>query len=1034
MSAALLPSSAEEGDAESVAKSGEGDEESESVTSSEEEGDEELREAAIKGDVEFLRKCIAADNPNEYYLTNFRYRYVEDIWDGNIFHIAAQAKQEEFVREAIEKKLLPMEVVNQLLYQQFPDIDKEYPIHIAARNGNLKIVKMFLNAPNNNDNDDKPAQWLLKDNEGNTPCYTAVYEEHEECALEILKMDKEGLLLNMLNDDGESLLYRAVFEGLNKVAMEILTSPHSFSYSGPLGHHALHVLPFCPSEGGKDICRLFLKKVPKLMTQKDNDGDSVFHSWASSGKLWPFECVLESNDIIPDVRKHFIYLIYATNSEGMNPLHYLPEHKPKVNKEGVKIGKLLIDIYREESSSKTSKRELQYPWLVQDNEMNTPLDYAINKGNEEFANLILSEDKNALNTCQKDVLFKAIEKRCQQVTLKILEIVDEKGWTHLLTNDQRLNALHLAPKCSKEFCKELLKRHPELLQGIDKSGNTILHTWIKIGLVWAFEYLLNNEDIDYEWREHFISLIYNDDTNGDKPLHIAASSTYEATHQVVMLLVQALSENSNKDLQLFDSSLPWYSMNPRKEIPLHLAIRCQPDQRLALYLLSLSQGDVMNVLDICKPEEHKILFLAIQKNFFEVVKFVLTRLDKSSWTKYLKDSFTGQNVLHLASTCTDKLWKTYMHKNVKKADKDLGRWLVEEAPEFITQPDKSGITPLDVACEVGASQIIEAMLEKDPLSTYNKLPLAWVKACEKGHVSVIHAFIDCCPEKFSDHCIQHHDSPLHHIKLRNLMRYEEFLKLPYMNDLINLQDSNGATPLHKAIENRNILLAEALLNMDKIKYKIKDNESRTARIMLAKLSKEQDKQWDQMCKNIGFDANLNTSYFQRKTDLLEVRNTLSVVAALLATITFTAGFTLPGGLNQDTGEATLATKAAFLAFLISDTIAMCFSMLVLLCLIWSMVFEPNQSLFLIDRSVGLLRVALYCTLLAFMTGVYIVIAPKTLWAAILIIVMCCFVGISANKTLLYKVLSLVDNLMSFADKKSKDSIHLMEMVCSSFDV
>ncbi|KAL2944778.1 Ankyrin repeat-containing protein ITN1, partial [Bienertia sinuspersici] len=661
-----------------------------------------------------------------------------------------------------------------------------------------------------------------------------------------------------------------------------------------------------------------LKECQSFMTQKDNDGYSIFHSWAGSGKLWPFECALESNDIIP-----------------YNPLHYLPDHKPKVNKEGVKIGKLLIDIYREESSSKTSKRELQYPWLVKDNERNTPLDYAINKGNEEFANLILSEDKNALNTCQKERLSRRDVKKLLKRFLRLW--MRNGGLIFLLmisdlftcTTNKVMYFEFENLWNAEDFCIELLKRHPELLQGIDKSGNTILHKWIKIGQVWAFEYILNNEDIIYEWREHFICLLYDDDTDGETPLHVAATCTYEATHQVVMLL------------------------NSRKEIPLYLAIRCQPDQRLALYLFSLYQGDSMDVLDICMPEEHKILFLAIQKNFFE-------------------DSFTGQNILHLASTCTNK---------------DLGIWLVEEAPEFITQPDKSGIILLDVACDVGATRIIEEMLEKDPLSTSNKLPLAWVQACEKGHVSVIHAFIDCCPEKFSDHCIQHHDSPLHHIKLRNLMRYEEFLKLPYMKDLINLQDSNGATPLHNAIENQNILLAEALLSMDKIKYNIKDNESRTARIMLAKLCKEQDKQW--------------------------VRNTLSVVAALLATITFTAGFTLPGGLNQDNGEAMLATKAAFLVFLISDTIAMCISMLV---------------------SVGLLRVALYCTLLAFMTGVYIVIARKTLWAAILIIVMCCFVGISTNKTLLYKVLSLVDNLMSFADKKSKDSIHLMEMVCSSFDI
>ena len=120
---------------------------------------------------------------------------------------------------------------------------------------------------------------------------------------------------------------------------------------------------------------------------------------------------------------------------------------------------------------------------------------------------------------------------------------------------------------------------------------------------------------------------------------------------------------------------------------------------------------------------------------------------------------------------------------------------------------------------------------------------------------------------------------------------------------------------------------------------------------------------DEKRKRNGFDPRIKTAYFQHKTNLLDVRNTLIVVAALLSTITFTAGFTLPGGFDQNTGEAMLTKKAAFLVFLISDTLALCLSILVLVCLIWSMVYDPSKSL--------LLMRSLYCTLLAFMTGVYI---------------------------------------------------------------
>ena len=54
----------------------------------------------------------------------------------------------------------------------------------------------------------------------------------------------------------------------------------------------------------------------------------------------------------------------------------------------------------------------------------------------------------------------------------------------------------------------------------------------------------------------------------------------------------------------------------------------------------------------------------------------------------------------------------------------------------------------------------------------------------------------------------------------------------------------------------------------------------------------------------------------------------SLVAILIATITFAAAFTLPGGYSTDAGNEGLpimARKIAFQAFLISDTLAMCSS-------------------------------------------------------------------------------------------------------------
>ena len=53
-----------------------------------------------------------------------------------------------------------------------------------------------------------------------------------------------------------------------------------------------------------------------------------------------------------------------------------------------------------------------------------------------------------------NALLFAIQKRCHEVAEKIVDIVDDKGWTELLTNRQQVNALRLAP-----LCKSKLKYH-----------------------------------------------------------------------------------------------------------------------------------------------------------------------------------------------------------------------------------------------------------------------------------------------------------------------------------------------------------------------------------------------------------------------------------------------------------------------------------------------------------------------------------------------------------------------------------------------
>ena len=69
-----------------------------------------------------------------------------------------------------------------------------------------------------------------------------------------------------------------------------------------------------------------------------------------------------------------------------------------------------------------------------------------------------------------------------------------------------------------------------------------------------------------------------------------------------------------------------------------------------------------------------------------------------------------------------------------------------------------------------------------------------------------------------------------------------------------------------------------------------------------------------------------------------------IVAALVATVSFAAGFTLPGGYSEHDGMATLAKQAAFKAFVLMDTLAMALSVSALFVFYFLAVHQKPEDL------------------------------------------------------------------------------------------
>ncbi|CBI17198.3 unnamed protein product, partial [Vitis vinifera] len=116
-----------------------------------------------------------------------------------------------------------------------------------------------------------------------------------------------------------------------------------------------------------------------------------------------------------------------------------------------------------------------------------------------------------------------------------------------------------------------------------------------------------------------------------------------------------------------------------------------------------------------------------------------------------------------------------------------------------------------------------------------------------------------------------------------------------------------------------------------------------------------------------------------------------IVSALITTVTFAAGFTLPGGYKEDDGQAILSKKAAFEAFVVTDTIAMLSS----LCAVFLHFFMTmhKRGKFLEKHllwAFSLTMVGMGAMAIAFATGLYAVL-PHSSGLSFLTCILCsCF--------------------------------------------
>lgn len=116
-------------------------------------------------------------------------------------------------------------------------------------------------------------------------------------------------------------------------------------------------------------------------------------------------------------------------------------------------------------------------------------------------------------------------------------------------------------------------------------------------------------------------------------------------------------------------------------------------------------------------------------------------------------------------------------------------------------------------------------------------------------------------------------------------------------------------------------------------------------------------------------------------------NTHIIVAALITTVALTAGFAVPGGFDAEKGPTqgspVLLTKAAFRTFIVTDAIALVFSISSLFLYFWTILIKDKAiyyatMLFWGSTLLNLLSIA--AMMLAFISGTYAVLAHSSVLA------------------------------------------------------
>ncbi|XP_004287729.1 PREDICTED: ankyrin repeat-containing protein At3g12360-like [Fragaria vesca subsp. vesca] len=336
----------------------------------------------------------------------------------------------------------------------------------------------------------------------------------------------------------------------------------------------------------------------------------------------------------------------------------------------------------------------------------------------------------------------------------------------------------------------------------------------------------------------------------------------------------------------------------------------------------------------------------------------------------------------------------------------MTRKLLEKHKSMTQQVDEQGWTPLHLAAFTGHSTIARLLLECDTSAAYirdkNKKRTPLHLAASQGRVDVMKEIVFRCPDccELVDYKRQ---NVLHYAIQKHQLQVERFVrKDPWLSHvLLNGKDVGRNTPLHDIAsspykeatdfisDDRVDKMAFNKENLNAINIIEKNNRSSPWKRILRTEMEEigayrgyripnPDEDGGRKLVHVNKNDNDLRDNVLNKKDLKdkEIKESHLVVSALISTVTFAAGFTVPGGYVSEKGPnqglAVLSRNAAFKAFVITNTLAMSLSSCAIMVRFFLSLKGQHGSKSL-SMAISCTFYALIAMVAAFLTGVYAVL-------------------------------------------------------------